>query len=202
MRRKREIEQALEAAVRLERDAESRSLDAAVRGLPQDAYTDELENRRLATGVAETLRWVLGIPEDDREILTGSFNILGDVPGDNGGGANASAHTPGPWEAYCVSGAGWSVRRSAPRPQCEGKDPICSMAWWQFDVPGVIDDQISEANARLIAAAPALLEALEEFLEAEAEASWRPKGERGPIIKPARDKAKSAIALARKGGEA
>jgi hypothetical protein len=35
------------------------------------------------------------------------------------------------------------------------------MAWWQFDKPGIIDNDISGANARLIAAAPDLLAALE-----------------------------------------
>jgi len=31
------------------------------------------------------------------------------------------------------------------------------MAWFQFPIPGIIDDEISEANAKLIAAAPDLL---------------------------------------------
>jgi hypothetical protein len=31
------------------------------------------------------------------------------------------------------------------------------MAWWQFDKPGIIDNEISGANAKLIAAAPELL---------------------------------------------
>lgn len=71
-------------------------------------------------------------------------------------------HTAGPWEAYHVSSAGWSVRRQHERPGYTGLAPICSMAWWQFDIPGIIDDGISEANARLIAASPNLLEACKE----------------------------------------
>jgi hypothetical protein len=39
------------------------------------------------------------------------------------------------------------------------------MAWWQFDKPGIIDNDISAANANLIAAAPELYEALEELLD-------------------------------------
>ena len=67
--------------------------------------------------------------------------------------------TPGPWEAVFKVGAGWEVRRSQPRPGHTGLAPICAMAWFQFPIPGLIDDAISEANARLIAAAPELLEA-------------------------------------------
>lgn len=72
-----------------------------------------------------------------------------------------SKHTPGPWEAYNTTGAGWSVRKQHERPGYEGLAPICSMAWWQFDIPGIIDDEISEANARLIAAAPSMLNVLQ-----------------------------------------
>jgi hypothetical protein len=48
-----------------------------------------------------------------------------------------------------------------PREGFDRPDPICSMAWWQFDKPGIIDNDISGANAKLIAAAPELLEALQ-----------------------------------------
>jgi hypothetical protein len=37
------------------------------------------------------------------------------------------------------------------------------MAWWQFDRPGLIDNDISGANAKLIAASPDLLAALREI---------------------------------------
>jgi hypothetical protein len=40
------------------------------------------------------------------------------------------------------------------------------MAWWQFDKPGIIDNEISGSNARLIAAAPEMLEELEAALRA------------------------------------
>lgn len=73
-------------------------------------------------------------------------------------------HTPGPWEAQNTEGAGWSVRKQHERPGYTGLAPICSMAWWQFDIPGIIDDEISGANARLIAAAPDLLAACEAAL--------------------------------------
>jgi hypothetical protein len=74
-------------------------------------------------------------------------------------------HTPGPWEAYHVSSAGWSVRMAQPREGFDSPDPICSMAWWQFDKPGIIDSDISGANARLIAAAPELLAACKSFID-------------------------------------
>lgn len=70
-------------------------------------------------------------------------------------------HTPGPWEAYYVASAGWSVRMASPREGYDRPDPICSMAWWQFDKTGVINNDISGANAKLIAAAPDLLRACE-----------------------------------------
>ncbi len=74
-------------------------------------------------------------------------------------------YTSGPWEAYHSVGAGWSVRKQHERPGYTGLAPICSMSWWQFDIPDIIDDKISEANARLIASAPDLLETLEQALK-------------------------------------
>ena len=73
-------------------------------------------------------------------------------------------HTPGPWEAYHVSSAGWSVRKASPREGYSSPDPVCSMAWWQFDIPGIIDNEISGANAKLIAAAPDLLTHLKHMV--------------------------------------
>ena len=78
-------------------------------------------------------------------------------------------HTPGPWEAINTASSGWSVRRKYERPGFTGLAPICSMAWFQFPIPDIIDDAISEANARLIAAAPDLLAAC-KVLQAEAAA--------------------------------
>lgn len=72
-------------------------------------------------------------------------------------------HTPGPWEAYYGSSSGWSVRRQFERPGYTGLAPICSMAWFQFPIEGIITDEISGANARLIAAAPDLLAALHKL---------------------------------------
>ena len=74
-------------------------------------------------------------------------------------------HTPGPWEAYHVKSAGWSVRMANPREGYSSPDPVCCMAWWQFDIPGIIDDAISGANAKLIAAAPDMLAALKMVLQ-------------------------------------
>lgn len=74
-------------------------------------------------------------------------------------------HTPGPWEAYHVNSAGWSVRKASPREGYSSPDPVCNMAWWQFDIPGIIDNQISGANAKLIAAAPEMLAALKMVMQ-------------------------------------
>ena len=82
-------------------------------------------------------------------------------------GVQSVVHTPGPWEAYHVVSAGWSVRMASPREGYDRPDPICSMAWWQFDKPGIIDNDISGANAKLIAAAPELLEAIQAALRIE-----------------------------------
>lgn len=73
-------------------------------------------------------------------------------------------NTPGPWKAYYVQSAGWSVGMAKPREGYDRPVPICSMAWWQFDQPGIIDNDISEANAKLIAAAPDLLAALQSIV--------------------------------------
>jgi hypothetical protein len=84
-------------------------------------------------------------------------------------------HTPGPWSAKHTVGAGWSVKMAKPRPDYTDPDPVCSMAWWQFDKPGIIDDAISGANAKLIAAAPDLLAAC-ELVE-----RWMLGGQPGPF---------------------
>jgi hypothetical protein len=81
--------------------------------------------------------------------------------------------TPGPWEAVNGTGAGWSVRKQHVRPGYEGLAPICSMAWFQFAIPGIIDDEISEANCRLIAASPDLLAAAKELIAAYESMQYR-----------------------------
>lgn len=60
-------------------------------------------------------------------------------------------HTPGPWSADPEGAHAVSI---------EGADGsvVC-------DVHGAADDPLCEANAKLIAAAPALLEALRQILE-------------------------------------
>ena len=71
-------------------------------------------------------------------------------------------HTPGPWEAR--KGAGWYVAR--PRygeaTLAVGMDGV-TLVTSPSETPWN-DDVESEANARLIAAAPELLEACEEFV--------------------------------------
>jgi hypothetical protein len=64
-----------------------------------------------------------------------------------------SKHTPGPW--FAEKGEWWQVWHN------EGIAHIAKAS------KGVEPDQTGEANARLIAAAPDLLEALKESLERE-----------------------------------
>lgn len=94
------------------------------------------------------------------------------------------SHTPGPWtyDDESVTGSVWS-----------GNAP--SGAWpTGVCVASVLGDSAeSEANARLIAAAPELLEALEECLE------WIRQNGRPPTSE-LRQRVENAIAKAR-GGE-
>lgn len=69
-----------------------------------------------------------------------------------------SKHSPGPWVVRDTHSAGRSVRSS--------QGLVCSMAWWQFDRLGVMDESISQANARLIAASPIGFELAREILRA------------------------------------
>ena len=62
-----------------------------------------------------------------------------------------SDHTPGPWQ----------VR------QAEEMFAIASEHGWIAAIEGDGDENVDRANARLIAAAPDLLEVLEEWLKAE-----------------------------------
>ena len=70
-----------------------------------------------------------------------------------------SEHTPGPWEPYWVSPSFWRITR-------QGKDIAAT-----------------EANTRLMAAAPELLEALEALVGLWDDSTW--------------DKARAAIAKAK-----
>ena len=74
---------------------------------------------------------------------------------------SAPMHTPGPWSVYA------DMRTDVCRAT---GDELSYVAGWNIESPaeeivgceGIISGPTSEANARLIAAAPELLEALEE----------------------------------------
>lgn len=80
---------------------------------------------------------------------------------------SAAKHTPGPWEPIKLNSAPlglWAVNA----PGYGGRNPlVCGM---EYSKGGPILHAESEANARLIAAAPDLLEALKEMVAGDAEA--------------------------------
>lgn len=82
---------------------------------------------------------------------------------DKGGdGGLIMAHTPGPWEV--VLGVSTHVR------DCSNGDTVATMSdryggQW-------LDYSVVKANARLIAAAPEMMEALEAFAQAEKTHPW------------------------------
>jgi hypothetical protein len=69
------------------------------------------------------------------------------------------AHTPGPWRVF-----GDSIRQEDGTPWCESH-PICRVANANGAVADDCVDPDSDANARLIAAAPELLEAVEALVK-------------------------------------
>ena len=72
----------------------------------------------------------------------------------------AAGHTPGPWEIEtAVKGTNWELYPAHNRYPCQ--QPIAQ--GWASDI-GERHDAVAEANARLIAAAPDMLEALKEVL--------------------------------------
>jgi len=67
-------------------------------------------------------------------------------------------HTPGPWKARKI--AGYTAYWAVDAPRVEDREPqVCKVSGGLY-----IDAPQTEANARLIAAAPELLEALEGML--------------------------------------
>lgn len=99
----------------------------------------------------------------------------------------SNAHTPGPWTAKFTSGAGLSVHADVSKalgPRYSHDCPIYHTAsdsvglsiayelWTQF--PRAEWEAMQQANARLISAAPELLEALRNLLDGmEASGGWR-----------------------------
>lgn len=87
-----------------------------------------------------------------------------------------SEHTPGPWTAIQVEGGEWTIWR-------EGTNHF---------VTETTGTMATEANARLIAAAPDLLEALEALVD-PCDCYGRERGDHSVLCNRARD----AIAKAR-----
>jgi hypothetical protein len=91
-----------------------------------------------------------------------------------------SEHTPGPWTAYCRD-----VNHEEGKPW-----PKDQFLQWEVSGPEVPDGrgEFYEADARLVAAAPELLEALQFMLDSEVN---------GWDILPAQERAKAALSKAR-----
>lgn len=80
------------------------------------------------------------------------------------------SHTPGPWETqYLGNGESEVFAYGSSRDDVIG---ICIVAGGLGHVIGDNRDYESEANASLIAAAPDLLDALEECITEDGSASW------------------------------
>ena len=79
-------------------------------------------------------------------------------------------HTPGPW-AYATAQDGWrfNIHQADGAPYTPGYSDV---AWSMNTVSGEAKD-VQEANARLIAAAPELLEALEALVRHDSAADSR-----------------------------
>ena len=91
-----------------------------------------------------------------------------------------SAHTPGPWTSYTGTHSIWA----------EGKRAICIMTGTRKT-----SDMERDANARLIAAAPDLLESLRELVElAVLQFGVPPAGADGPLPR-------ALAVIAKAGGE-
>ena len=105
-----------------------------------------------------------------------------------------SKHTPGPWEARRVNYQEWDIDRL-------GSVPLLGFAGWEgmATVYGC-DDQpeegalVAEANARLIAAAPDLLESLKSCEKQLTALSFK-SAHVGDVLKALRE-ARAAIAKA------
>lgn len=95
---------------------------------------------------------------------------------------NTTAHTPGPWLVY---------NEAARFPGIDGRNSSVVVYGTDNELEGVKGRTHAEAlaNARLIAAAPELLEALEYLVE------W--SADRGPGHWPEWDAARAAIAAAK-----
>lgn len=76
------------------------------------------------------------------------------LPNDHLPPAHTAAHTPGPWRV----GAGSFVISDNPAPGIGGSDDIAGYGWH------LICESVNPQNARLIAAAPDLLEACKAVL--------------------------------------
>jgi hypothetical protein len=76
------------------------------------------------------------------------------------------AHTPGPWDAECITDGAWEIKSD---PQQGPWKAVCDVKANRLGEAAVTNDE-SESNARLIAAAPEMLEACKVAL-AESEAA-------------------------------
>jgi hypothetical protein len=86
---------------------------------------------------------------------TGSYLIEGQNP--TGGGVATVSYTPGPWEPIAQAGLADESRMYDIRYEHDATATAGYLRW------GFVAKDVGEADARLIAAAPELLEALERI---------------------------------------
>jgi hypothetical protein len=80
---------------------------------------------------------------------------------------STATHTPGPWIEVTRQIAGSADCEPIVRPECDDDDDICRVIVPDTQRDGGRNGPVANANARLIAAAPELLEALKEIIRVE-----------------------------------
>jgi hypothetical protein len=99
-------------------------------------------------------------------------------------------HTPGPWKIIAIDGCVSVYQKRIP-------DERIKMSYSYDVVPWIAEDIKNPADARLIAAAPELLEALEEIRNIEKSARNMEDDEIAPLLALERIRIKTRDAIAK-----
>lgn len=108
-----------------------------------------------------------------------------------------SAHTPGPWMAEVVKSNGGGWKAETQHVQVTANNGRMLIADYDTSYAEYPADEVNEANARLFAAAPRLLAALESYVLAVAVGGGDDKASVMAAIRTADNEARAAIAAAK-----